>query len=428
MFAAAAAKTKAKAESMLGLGGAKSSKAKEQEKAKAGSLAPSRQTEVLAYKSRCMLCEPIMCYNLADCLWTHVTSPVLQHLGRCIKLESGPIRLFARLHLLYYRSISFSEKTLTQAVLARFKIRNYPSYTVKRSFSIFEDRKALVDYEDALILERRIEELTGEAPDSTNAGRFRKSTKEQREKDMREALAIFEDVYPRWKEMVAVAKLKDEQEKKEREEQGIEDDKLTYYRKRFLAGWPLTRVVYKGATILARLHEYSREAEVMASLLEQSCFRRGKRGEWYDRLALLYMHHHSRLDQENGMDKTQYQEKALKICYEGLNHPWSHLIYHNSLARRIVRLETALDVPREDRHPPVPSLRQALKRVMKGEKLSEGETGRKSIWRAQDGSEVSVEDLCLEQYKREGWKGFHSENGICTTIVSCSIYKETHQS
>lgn len=276
----------------------------------------------------------------------------------------------------------------------------------------------MVDYEDALILERRIEELTGEAVD--NSGKFRKFSKEQREADMREALAIFEEVYPKWQEMVRIAKIKDESDKIERELKGIEDDKLTYYRKRFLAGWPLTRVVYKGATILAKLHEYNREAQVMASLLEQSCFRRGKRGEWYDRLALLYMHHYSKLDQSDAMGKVAYQEKALKLCYEGLNHPWSHLIYHNTLARRIVRLEKALDVPKEDRHPPVPSLRAATQREMKGEKLSEGETGRKSVWRAQDGSEVSVEDLCLEQYKREGWKGFHSENGILTTIVSWS--------
>lgn len=266
-----------------------------------------------------------------------------------------------------------------------------------------------------------MEELLGEASDPYAANRFRKGTKEDKERDMREALAIFEEVYPRWKDMVEIEKRKDEESERERHEKGIKgDDKLTYYRKRFLAGWPLTRVVHKGSTILARLHEYDREVEVMTTLLGQSCFRRGKRGEWYDRLALLYMHHHSRLTKLEGMDKLQCQEKALEICYEGLRHPWTHLIYHNSLGRRIVRLETALDVPKEDRHPPVPTLRVATKRVIRGEKLSEGETGRKSIWRARDGDEVSVEHLCLQQYNREGWKAFHSENGILTTVVSSS--------
>jgi Fanconi-associated nuclease 1 len=93
-------------------------------------------------------------------------------------------------------------------------------------------------------------------------------------------------------------------------------------------------------------------------------------------------------------------------------------VYHNSLQRRIVRLESALGVPADERHPPVPGLRAAKKRIMKGEKLSEGETGKKSSWRAMDGAEISVEALALECYNKEGWKGFHSENGILTTIVS----------
>lgn len=100
-------------------------------------------------------------------------------------------------------------------------------------------------------------------------------------------------------------------------------------------------------------------------------------------------------------------------------------VYHNTLQRRLLRLEAMLDIPLDDRSPPVPGLRQAKKRVMKGDKLSgsedwhgQGDTGKKSIWRASDGGEISVEGLALECYEREGWKGFHSENGILTTIVS----------
>lgn len=42
---------------------------------------------------------------------------------------------------------------------------------------------------------------------------------------------------------------------------------------------------------------------------------------------------------------------------------------------------------------------------MEGERLDEPTIGKKSIWRASDGSELSVEELALEQYVREGWKG-----------------------
>lgn len=310
---------------------------------------------------------------------------------------------------------------LTQAVLSRFKIRNYPKYAVKRSFTIFADRQALLDYEEALIMERRMEEYLGEALDSSRGGSTKKFTREDRERGFREGLKLFEECYPRWQALVKEAQAKDaelEQQRSAFDEDGnpIEppDDRLTYYRKRFLAGWPLTRVVWKGTTILARLHEYDREAKVLEDLLEQSCFRRGKRGEWYDRLALVTMHHLKG-------DKDKLRERALALCKEGLKHPWTHLIYHNSLARRIVRLESALGLPTDERHPPVPGLRVAKKRIMKGEKLSDGETGKKAIWRAMNSAEISVEALSLECYNKEGWKGFHSENGILTTIVSSPV-------
>lgn len=266
----------------------------------------------------------------------------MAHLGPCIKLESAPIRLFARLHLLYYRSVSYSEKTLTQAVLARFKIRNYPKYTVNRSFTIFANRQALVDYEEALLVERKMEELLGEVLDATRGKR--KFTKEDRERGLKEGLKVFEEVWPRWKMLVAEAQTKDaEAMKLVKDEDGNfsapQDDRLTYYRKRFLAGrlnwfpqhmhalltmrcvllgWPLTRVVYKGASILARLHQYDREVEVLRTLLSQTCFRRGRRGEWYDRLALVLMNH-------TEGDKEANREEALRVCMEGLTHPWTHL-------------------------------------------------------------------------------------------------------
>lgn len=54
---------------------------------------------------------------------------------------------------------------------------------------------------------------------------------------------------------------------------------------------------------------------------------------------------------------------------------------------------------------------------MQGERLDNPTIGKKSVWRGGDGSELSVEELALEQYGREGWKGFHSESGVLTTIV-----------
>lgn len=287
-----------------------------------------------------------------------------------------------------------------------------------------------------------MEELVGDVSDPSAARRMRKMTKEDRERNFRDAQQLFEATLPRWQQLVKEAQALDLDTSKSGLGNAFShsDDRLVYYRKRFLAGWPLTRVVYKGTTVLAKLHEYERESQVLRELLDQSCFRRGKRGEWYDRLALVLMHHIKG-------DKDENRKEALRICNEGLSHPWTHLgkftlhfclhtlqlismiVYHNSLQRRIVRLERALAVTEGEKSPVVAvSLRSAKKRVMKGERLEEGETGKHSIWRSSDGAEISVEALALEQYNREGWKGFHSENGILTTIVSptCTFPRRRH--
>lgn len=52
-------------------------------------------------------------------------------------------------------------------------------------------------------------------------------------------------------------------------------------------GYVLTRIVQKGAEALGILKEYDRELEVLENLLNQRRWRRGRRGKWYDRRALV---------------------------------------------------------------------------------------------------------------------------------------------
>ena len=47
--------------------------------------------------------------------------------------------------------------------------------------------------------------------------------------------------------------------------------------------------------------------------------------------------------------------------------------------------------------------------------------GKKTVWKAMSGDEVSVEEIYLEVYRTERWKGFHSEGGIIRTIVNLTF-------
>jgi Fanconi-associated nuclease 1 len=76
--------------------------------------------------------------------------------------------------------------------------------------------------------------------------------------------------------------------------------------------------MYKGAAIFARQHNYEREAEILEALIRQTSFRRGKRGAWYDRLALIFMNHFDD-------DKEARRRQALDLCKQALQDPWTHL-------------------------------------------------------------------------------------------------------
>lgn len=103
--------------------------------------------------------------------------------------------------------------------------------------------------------------------------------------------------------------------------------------------------------------------------------------------------------------------------------------------RRINRIESALMVPKTERSNFVCKKQKAEARIMEGERLDDPTVGIKSVWRARDGREISVEALALEQYQSEGWSGsvairrffadhrrFHSESGILVSLFVLLFY------
>ncbi|KAK4052984.1 hypothetical protein OIO90_004108 [Microbotryomycetes sp. JL221] len=368
----------------------------------------------------------------------------LRTIGQVIRLNPAYRRLFDRLSLVFHRTTYTAANTTSfvASLLARFGKRHYPSYTVSRTFSIFPSRDMLRQYERALAVERKIEDILGEtgftSSSSSSSGggptlsstalkelaairRLKTSEEKRLEKEQMcaDGVALFAQVEQAWR------KICNEAEQEMKQEEDDQEKRLLYYRRRFHPGWPLTRVAYKAASIYATLHDRDREVELLRALLAQSSFRRGNRGAWYDRLALILMRYPLGQENDATLDTKRKQKlerrrklDALELCLKGLEDPYTHLIYHSSLQRRIMRIESWLDVPKNERRVFAGALRKATERIMQGERLDDPTTGRKSVWQATNGAEVSVEELVLEQYVREGWKGFHSENGILTTIFT----------
>lgn len=182
--------------------------------------------------------------------------------------------------------------------------------------------------------------------------------------------------------------------------------------------------MYKATYALARLHDHRREAFILRALLAQRTFRRGKRGEWYDRLALVVMRYPEAAlaaadddDDEKG-EKDRRLREARQICLDALQDPWTHAVFRPRLERRLARIESLLRLEQRTAVSTT-TLRNARDRVMEGERLdAASQTTGASVWRARDGAEISVEQLALEQYAVEGWRGHHSENGVLRMIFT----------
>ncbi|GAA6056318.1 hypothetical protein JCM3770_000667 [Rhodotorula araucariae] len=371
-----------------------------------------------------------------------VAAHALKLIGPVIRLSPALLILFNRLSLVYHRTSyspgpsAGSASPLTASLLARFGKRTYPTYTVQRSFALFPSRRVLRQFEAAMAVERAVEEaLDGVwgpgTPRRVLGAEKEKESAEARRTRYAAGVSAWEAVEGEWRALCAAAEEESERERTQGGEDGEDAARRLYYRRRFHPGWPLARAAYKAAACYAKLGDHDAEVAVLRHLLSQTSFRRGKRGDWYDRLALVLMKYPLGAEAQLGPDAKgkkkdrllrERREEALRVCEAGLADPYTHLIYKSSLQRRIARLESAMQVASNERRTFDVLLAKASTRTMEGERVDTLTIGRKSVWRASDGREVSVEELCLEQYVREGWKGFHSENGVLTMIFALTFW------
>jgi Fanconi-associated nuclease 1 len=374
---------------------------------------------------------------------THFLNKILATTGPLIRLSEPIFKLFERVHLVFYRSTLWTEKSLTTIILAKISRRNFPSYIVCRS-PIFGGRHDLVEFEQSMRAERAVDDVLEFNGPPGKAGFER-------------VLEIFESIAQRWRQALA-------------EEQTKEDSVYQFgegaYLRRFTAAHAYTRIAHKAAHVLGRLHEHHKEHELLCELLAQKLFHPARRGSWYARKALLEEHYMWKDKDDDGDDgsdastkkKTTAKSKAktkklsaelekrkkhwtriaADTCEAALQDPDTHLIYHYDLQKRLVKLEQRLRIPKRQQHDfGHVRLRAPEEHTVSGIQLVRQETGAlkpgtaggpstKTIWLDELGddaeAEVSVEEMCLSHYRSQGWKGYHSEGGILRTLFAYLFY------
>jgi len=348
----------------------------------------------------------------------HFTRRIMQETGSCIRLSLATLKLFERVHLVFYRSTEWTEKSLTTIILAKIARWNFPEYIVSRSANIFASRALLLEYEASVRTQHRIDSILEFNGRPT-------------EKGYQEIIDTFEEVYPRWQVLV-----REEQRKEDSVYQSGEGS----YLRRLSPAWVYTRIIHKALDVFRRRKEHKREHEIVTVLLHQRLFHHSRRGAWYQRKALLEEHYMAALtnvekrSKEN--QKRHWKQIALQTCEEGLQDNHVHIIYHYDLQKRITKLELSLNIPKRLQHdfshvrltkPAEVSMegtriersKPPLTRRTSSPHPNPSRRGGKTIWLdPREDGECSVEAMCLSHYRNQGWKGYHSEGGIIRTLFA----------
>ena len=355
---------------------------------------------------------------------SHFVQKILANTGPCIRLSAPAFKLFERVHLVFYRSTEWTEKSLTTIILARISRRNFPEYIVSRSTNIFTCRSDLLEFEASIRTQFHIDFIL----------EYNGTVK----KDGLQAVKdTFEQVYPRWRIIL---------EKEQRKEDRVYESGEGAYLRRFSPAWVYSRIVHKGAYVLGRFREHEREHQILTELLDQQLFHAARRGAWYQRKALLEEHYMWALKPNDGRSeesqKKLWKRIALQTCEDGLRDKNCHIIYHYDLQKRVMKLERALKVVKREQHDfGHVLLVKPVERTVEGIRIEKERTpsrnrsrrdsdpvgprrGGKTIWvdEREGGGECSVEAMCLSWYRDQGWKGYHSEGGIVRTLFGYLFY------
>lgn len=346
----------------------------------------------------------------------HFLTKIVAITGPCIRISPSVFRLFERVHLVFYRSTEWTEKSLTTIILAKISRRNFPQYIVDRTSNIFPNRRALLEFEQAMRLEFEVDQVLEFNGPPGDEG-------------YRRVLEIWNGVTARWRQML---------EEELRKEATVYEFGEGGYLRRFNAAHAYGRIAHKAAYVYGRLHEYLKEHTLLTELLDQRLFQMARRGSWYQRKALLEEHYMFEADPNPKFTDLEQQKKhwrrvAVATCEAALEDRDCHLIYHYDLQKRLSKLEKRLRIPKRLQHDfGHVTLHKPEEHTVTGIQLirddptagKRGGSSTKTVWvdESEGGGECSVEAMCLSHYRTQGWKGYHSEGGILRTLFAYLFY------
>jgi Fanconi-associated nuclease 1 len=328
---------------------------------------------------------------------------ILALTGPCIRLSRVTTALFERVHLVFFRSTEWSEKSLIVTILSRIQRRVFYPYLVYRCNNIFSRRADLLEFEYSLRLQAMVDDLLENTPRPS-------------QQTFQSVIDIFEEIEPRWESIIAT--------EEEKERNGIYDLGEGTYMRRFNAGWVYTRIAHKAVSCIARIHQYEREHSLLTRLLKQQMFHPARRGAWYSRRALIEERYLEGAKERKGF------ERALQTCESGLRDRNTHVIFHDEIQRRIVKLERRLRYAFAKRSifshvaliKPTETTIYGLQIIP----LDGAGSSTRTAWKTCESDEeiITVEEMALSHYvDHHSFNGRHTESRVMGYLFASLLYE-----
>ncbi|KAJ2472666.1 hypothetical protein GGI02_001429 [Coemansia sp. RSA 2322] len=341
--------------------------------------------------------------------------------GPMVRLCTLTVKLFEHVHLVFFRTPGFrgEDNPMKVAVLANIGQIRFPKYSVVRSPDLFASRDDVIQYKALAEISSQMSEL-GMAP-----------VKESEKHAL--GWELFEAHREMWarhvKSLQGAVAIQSDSLQAQSGSCSAESRALEYWKRHFTPGSMLARIIERGVKFAANLKKFADEESILQSLLAQTAYRLGKRGDWYERLVLLHSTHLRPKRVKGGGPKVdELQRQALvtarNICIRALSDDHVGRISLHSISRQLRALEYKLALGEEQMftHPRVLlEWREGPERTVYGVRVNDRTRRGPSQWDGDDEVPCSVERLALWRYQSMGFSGLHSENAMATTLF-CMLF------
>ncbi|KAJ3191292.1 Fanconi-associated nuclease 1 [Irineochytrium annulatum] len=309
-------------------------------------------------------------------------------LGRTLRLLDGPVETFIRLFVAHNRATEWPSNPFLDHIRANLRVnrQHHHPYAVARLHITWPTRAEFDGYFRALRRENAISTMVDEGIGKVVAMAL--GTEAARIK----ALAVeFEE--PLRMALAEKAVWDEEVKRGDSHVSGIP------WMMTFTQAWVRTRIVSHLAFIQARLHRTQDRIVTLTSLLAQHLYLRRSRGAWHDDLALC-------------LTTSKQLKLAVEACERALEDPMVQAGHRRSIEARLQRL-----TKKDGRKYLFHLLRANPPETCVVARRTYSVANRKALWWDDVAEqEVTVEMLALARWERDGWKGFHSENSVITTL------------